>query len=298
MSTHGGRGGPAFEIRFCKGNKVQVFDLSRRWDVSGNQPLPNEYLEDDVINGRLRYSKLGNQWVSYNSMDTTKHQRPPQLTTPSVTDIVPALAKQRATEDAKEQEHIRQAQEAMQKALDRKKKIEMARRARKTRENVMERVASDPNLESLAGNRDDDVMDNNKDEEENFTNKIEQEQKPPSRMEMKKKSTRTKKKSSFSHETGPPPTTPLPKRQPSNYNSISISTSNPKNDHKRDDKHSLQQHDTPRTSLDTKSSTINVSYNHTLDHIQQQQIQGLSVYQNNSAIKQKSSSSVWCCIIS
>ncbi|KAI9315716.1 hypothetical protein BX666DRAFT_1958420 [Dichotomocladium elegans] len=53
MSTRGA----AYEIRFCKDNIVQVFDLSKKNEFN-EQKLPYEYDEDDVINGRLRYSKL------------------------------------------------------------------------------------------------------------------------------------------------------------------------------------------------------------------------------------------------
>jgi hypothetical protein len=110
-----------------------------------------EYLEDDVVNGRLRYSKLGNQWITYNTMEAQQQrqqQQPPVKIPAPKPDVVPALAKQRAIDEAKELEHIRQAQEAMQKAMDRKKKIQMARCARK------KGAASNPNMETLAGNMD------------------------------------------------------------------------------------------------------------------------------------------------
>ncbi|KAI9494994.1 hypothetical protein BDB00DRAFT_870984 [Zychaea mexicana] len=49
--------GPAFEIRFCDDNRVQVFDLSGRRDPTVKQ-LPLEYRESEVLEGKLRYSKL------------------------------------------------------------------------------------------------------------------------------------------------------------------------------------------------------------------------------------------------
>ncbi|SAM03659.1 hypothetical protein [Absidia glauca] len=135
--------GPAFEIRFCEGNKVQVFDLSKRGDQSGNKLLPNEYLEDDVVNGRLRYSKLGNQWLSDDAGTNQHHQQtlaaiPDDRNHTSTTtkrpddelNVIPVVAKRKAMEDAKELESIRQGEEAMRKAMERKKKIEMVRRAR------------------------------------------------------------------------------------------------------------------------------------------------------------------------
>ncbi|KAI8338917.1 hypothetical protein BC941DRAFT_451236 [Chlamydoabsidia padenii] len=132
--------GPAFEIRFCEGNKVQVFDLSKKGDQSGNQLLPNEYLEDDVVNGRLRYSKLGNQWLSDDAgthqqtlaaiPDDQQKRTNIQKKTDDNLDIIPVVAKRKAIEDAKELESIRQGEEAMRKAMERKKKIEMVRRAR------------------------------------------------------------------------------------------------------------------------------------------------------------------------
>lgn len=109
------------------------------------------YLEDDVVNGRLRYSKLGNQWIAEDTMETRQQrqqQLPPVKVPTQKPDVVPALAKQRAIDEAKELEHIRKAQEAMQKAMDRKKKIQMARCARK------KGAASIPNMETLAGNKD------------------------------------------------------------------------------------------------------------------------------------------------
>ncbi|KAI8142556.1 hypothetical protein BJV82DRAFT_615272 [Fennellomyces sp. T-0311] len=54
MATRSATKGPAFEIRFCDDNRVQVFDLS---GPHGKQ-LPFEYREDEVLEGHLRYSKL------------------------------------------------------------------------------------------------------------------------------------------------------------------------------------------------------------------------------------------------
>ncbi|CAO3608469.1 unnamed protein product [Cunninghamella echinulata] len=141
--------GPAFEIRFCEGNKVQVYDLSKK----GQHVLPSEYQEDDVAKGRLRYSKLGNQPIiikqrqnendsnnddddnNYKSINTT-----PTTTTTATSpnnnneniglNVIPVVAKQKALEDEKELESIRQAEEAVRKAMERKQKIERARIAR------------------------------------------------------------------------------------------------------------------------------------------------------------------------
>lgn len=144
-----------------------------------------EYLEDDVANGRLRYSKLGNQWISpspssssvneINNTSTSKQQQQndennnsislstiyddhneSRITTNSSNssssssssynnnheednddddirkklNVIPVVAKQKAIEDAKELESIRQAEEAVRKAMERKQKIERARLAR------------------------------------------------------------------------------------------------------------------------------------------------------------------------
>ncbi|KAI9271811.1 hypothetical protein BDA99DRAFT_501083 [Phascolomyces articulosus] len=53
--------GPAFEIRFCDDNRVQVFDLYGRNDPNAKR-LPYEYDENEVLEGKLRYSKL----IGYN----------------------------------------------------------------------------------------------------------------------------------------------------------------------------------------------------------------------------------------
>ncbi|CDS08975.1 hypothetical protein LRAMOSA10335 [Lichtheimia ramosa] len=65
--------GPAYEIRFCKDNVVQVFDLSAKHDHE--KGLPFEYDEDDVLHGRLRYSKLaGNRPLSSATFDDNPHK--------------------------------------------------------------------------------------------------------------------------------------------------------------------------------------------------------------------------------
>ncbi|ORX51621.1 hypothetical protein DM01DRAFT_1337126 [Hesseltinella vesiculosa] len=126
--------GPAFEIRFCDDNKVQVFDLSNRGPGTVDQRLPNEYREDDVRQGRLRYSKLGNQWAQ-------EDRRPPYRDggitydeqRENERDVIPVLARQRQMEDAKEQQHILEGEEAVRKAMERKERIAMAKRNRDRR---------------------------------------------------------------------------------------------------------------------------------------------------------------------
>ncbi|KAL0084835.1 hypothetical protein F4703DRAFT_1593342 [Phycomyces blakesleeanus] len=66
--------GPAFELRFCDNNIVQVYDLTRRQKPAEKHLLPNEYPIDDVLKGRLRYSKLGNQRLSRLSGGSSKFQ--------------------------------------------------------------------------------------------------------------------------------------------------------------------------------------------------------------------------------
>lgn len=96
-----------------------------------------------MVNGRLRYSKLGNQWLSDDAGTNQHHQqtlaaipddRDHKLMTTKRPDdelnVIPVVAKRKAIEDAKELESIRQGEEAMRKAMERKKKIEMVRRAR------------------------------------------------------------------------------------------------------------------------------------------------------------------------
>ncbi|CAO3592549.1 unnamed protein product [Absidia cylindrospora] len=254
--------GPAFEIRFCEGNKVQVYDLSRRGDRSGNQLLPNEYLEDDVVNGRLRYSKLGNQWLSDDAGTKQHHQRqlaaipddPSTSTTITTTtatalvddknnnlDVIPVLAKRKAIEDAKELESIRQGEEAMRKAMERKMKIEMARRAR---QKAAAKAESSTNLENLAhedGAPHDGSGD--KDDFNNITNRPMNEQDPQHQYEQEKdipfsteengRTTKSNQKPSLLHSDFAPPTTPLPDRQQVDNDSISSGmpdTSFPSND--------------------------------------------------------------------
>lgn len=96
-----------------------------------------------MVNGRLRYSKLGNQWLSDDAGTNQHHQQtlaaiPDDRNHTSTTtkrpddelNVIPVVAKRKAMEDAKELESIRQGEEAMRKAMERKKKIEMVRRAR------------------------------------------------------------------------------------------------------------------------------------------------------------------------
>ncbi|KAI7884657.1 hypothetical protein K492DRAFT_204557 [Lichtheimia hyalospora FSU 10163] len=63
--------GPAYEIRFCKDNVVQVFDLNARNDHE--RGLPFEYDEDDVLHGRLRYSKLAGNRPLSSTLDDDPH---------------------------------------------------------------------------------------------------------------------------------------------------------------------------------------------------------------------------------
>ncbi|ORZ20416.1 hypothetical protein BCR42DRAFT_207574 [Absidia repens] len=237
--------GPAFEIRFCEGNKVQVYDLSRRGDQSANQLLPNEYLEDDVVNGRLRYSKLGNQWLSDDTGTKQHHQRQlaaipddPSTSTTTTTalvdeknnnlDVIPVLAKRKALEDAKELESIRQGEEAMRKAMERKMKIEMARRAR---QKAAAEAESSINLENLS-HKDDAPQDGSGDKNDfnNNTNRPMNEQDPQHQYEQEKdisfrteengRTTKTNQPSLL-HNDVTPPTTPLPNRQQVDGDSIS-----------------------------------------------------------------------------
>ncbi|KAI9031666.1 hypothetical protein CLU79DRAFT_265646 [Phycomyces nitens] len=159
--------GTAFEIRFCDNNIVQVYDLTRRQKPTDKHLLPNEYPIDDVLKGRLRYSKLGNHRLSRLSGGSSKFQafqlalsqhqqkdteiefnednehisqeyssiagmesnaKDPVHPSPSDSTKIPTVVKRQIEMDEKELAEIRKGQEAVRKAMERKAKIQNARK--------------------------------------------------------------------------------------------------------------------------------------------------------------------------
>ncbi|KAF7731017.1 hypothetical protein EC973_001063 [Apophysomyces ossiformis] len=139
--------GTAFEIRFCDNNIVQVFDLTKHPKDNQRQLLPNEYNEDDVLKGRLRFSKLGHPISveqsaearnsierNHRDVDIINLSRQDKLghafndlPLGTAMDVIPAVAKRQAKERKNELRQKREAEEAVKKAMDRKAKIEQAR---------------------------------------------------------------------------------------------------------------------------------------------------------------------------
>ncbi|KAI7868315.1 hypothetical protein BDF14DRAFT_1881102 [Spinellus fusiger] len=160
--------GPAFEIRFCDNN---VFDLTRHHKPVETQLLPNEYPMEDVLKGRLRYSKLGNQrlsrlsggshpFQSYQSLkgmpeievnqdnehraNFTQESNGMLSMTRPLQDKSPfpfRTSEQNEAEDAKERRRIAEGEEAVRKAMERKARIENARQNAKKRRIVEEEEA-------------------------------------------------------------------------------------------------------------------------------------------------------------
>ncbi|KAI9265871.1 hypothetical protein EDC94DRAFT_658159 [Helicostylum pulchrum] len=64
----------AFEIRFVDDKIVQVFDIAAKRQNEGTG-LPTEYLQEDVLKGQLRYSKLvGSTASPTENLDEYQHQ--------------------------------------------------------------------------------------------------------------------------------------------------------------------------------------------------------------------------------
>ncbi|KAG2236501.1 hypothetical protein INT48_000801 [Thamnidium elegans] len=64
----------AFEIRFVDDKIVQVFDIAAKRQNEGTG-LPTEYLQEDVLKGQLRYSKLvGSTTSPTENLDEYQHQ--------------------------------------------------------------------------------------------------------------------------------------------------------------------------------------------------------------------------------
>ncbi|ORY96709.1 hypothetical protein BCR43DRAFT_524762 [Syncephalastrum racemosum] len=119
-------------------------DQLERQNANLDKSLPLEYNEDDVRQGRLRYSKLfGNngevrvlteEEYKENVVDLDK-------------DVVPALARRRAEERAKEDAWRREGEEAIRKAMERKMKIEEAKLCAKKRREQQQNDAEDTSVD-------------------------------------------------------------------------------------------------------------------------------------------------------
>ncbi|KAI8373135.1 uncharacterized protein BYT42DRAFT_579299 [Radiomyces spectabilis] len=112
----------------------------------------SSYKEEDVLKGRLRYSKLGgNELAPYIDLQDFNHARstPPNRRNsvapqPNPTHVLPAVARRQWEEQERERLMIQEAQDAVDKAMARRQKIQALReQARQRKQHPLTTIATE-----------------------------------------------------------------------------------------------------------------------------------------------------------